>query len=79
MAERLRALFLNHTIICVWCRFQLRSGHIGDIAKDSQILSTKNNNVFVIFMFEILTNCYLMTSLILNNWAQYYRELKSLA
>ena len=25
-------------------------------AKDSNILSTKNNSVFVIFMFEILTN-----------------------
>ena len=26
------------------------------MAKDSHILSTKNNSVFVIFMFEILTN-----------------------
>ena len=34
-------------------------------AKDFHILSTKNNSVFVIFMFEILTR-----SLILNNWAQ---------
>ena len=36
-------------------------------AKDSNILSTKNNSVrlFTIFLFEILT-----MSLILNNWAQ---------
>ena len=39
-------------------------------AKDSHIFSTKNNSVVVIFMFEILTDCYLTTSLILNNWAQ---------
>ena len=26
-------------------------------AKDSHILSTKNNSVFVIFMFELLPNC----------------------
>ena len=40
------------------------------IAKDSHILSAKNNSVFVIFMFEILTNRSLTMSLILNNWAQ---------
>ena len=40
-----------------------------NIAKDSHIFSTKNNSVFVIFMFEILTNRYLTTLLILNNWA----------
>ena len=34
-------------------------------AKDSHILSTKNNNVFVIFMFEILMNRYLTMLLIL--------------
>ena len=28
------------------------------------------NSVFAIFMFEILTNCYLMMSLILNTWPQ---------
>ena len=40
------------------------------IAKDSHILSTKNYRVFVIFMFEILTNRELTMPLILNNWAQ---------
>ena len=39
------------------------------IAKDSHILSTTNNSVFVIFKFEILTNHYLTISLILSNWA----------
>ena len=39
-------------------------------AKDSYIFSTKNNSVFVILPFEIFTNCYLTTSLILNNWPQ---------
>ena len=39
------------------------------MAKDSHILSTKNNSVFVIIMFEILTNHYLKMSLIFNNWA----------
>ena len=38
------------------------------LAKDSHILSTKNNSVFVIFMFEILTNRLLTSSLFLNNW-----------
>ena len=41
-------------------------------AKDSQIFSTKNNSVYVILMFEILTKRYLTTSLVLNNWAQVY-------
>ena len=40
-------------------------------AKDSHIFSTKNNSVFVIFMFEILTKRYLTTPLVLNNWALY--------
>ena len=40
------------------------------MAKDSHILSTKNNSVFVIFMFEMLMNRKLTMSLILNNWAQ---------
>ena len=44
------------------------------MAKDSHILSTKNNlqtnGVFVIFMVEILT-----MSLILYNWAQMFRIL----
>ena len=39
-------------------------------AKDSQILSTKNNSVFVILPFEILKKRYLTMLLILNNWAQ---------
>ena len=38
-------------------------------AKDSHIFSTKNNSVFVILTFEILTKRYLTTSLVLNNWA----------
>ena len=40
------------------------------MAKDSHILSTKNNSVYVILPFEILTNRLLTTSLILNNWLQ---------
>ena len=39
------------------------------MAKDSHILLTKNNCVFVIFMFEVLKNHYLTMLLILNNWA----------
>ena len=39
-------------------------------AKDSHIFSTKNNSVFVILMFEILTKRKLTTSLVLNNWVQ---------
>ena len=38
-------------------------------AKDSHIFSIKNNSVFVILMFEILTKRLLTTSLVLNNWA----------
>ena len=38
-------------------------------AKDSHIFLTKNNSVFVILMFEILTKRLLTTSLVLNNWA----------
>ena len=44
-------------------------------AKDSHILSKKSNCVFVIFMFEILTNRQLTTSLILNNWDLYGNNL----
>ena len=40
--------------------------------EDSHIFSTKNNGVFVIFMFEILTNCEITTSLVLNNWPLMY-------
>ena len=39
-------------------------------AKDSHIFSTKNDSVFVILMFEILTKRKLTKSLVLNNWAQ---------
>ena len=39
-------------------------------AKDSHIFSTKNDSVFVILMFEILTKRLLTTSLVLNNWPQ---------
>ena len=50
--------------------FLLENVRILCIAKDSHILSTKNNSVFVIFMFEILTNRYLITMpLVLNTWA----------
>ena len=45
-------------------------------AKDSHILSTKNN-VFVILPFEILTNRDLTTSLILNNCTQIFRQKKN--
>ena len=48
-------------------------------AKDSHIFSTKNNSVFVILMFEILTKRYVTTSLVLNNWAQYSGEIICLA
>ena len=41
------------------------------IAKDSHILLTKNNSVFVILMFEIVTNRLLTMSLIFN-WAHMY-------
>ena len=41
----------------------------------SHIFSTKINRVFVIFVFEILTNRYLRMSLILNNWALVFRPL----
>ena len=40
------------------------------MAKDSHILSTKNNSVVVIFMLENSTNRSLTMSIILNNWAK---------
>ena len=43
------------------------------MAKDSHILSTKNNSVFEIFMFVILTIHYLMMSLNLNSWDLEYK------
>ena len=45
-------------------------------AKDSHILSTKNNNVFVIFMFEILTND-IINSLFLNLFQPTVLEVKN--
>ena len=38
----------------------------------SHIFSTKNIDIFEILTFEVLTNRSLMTSLVLNNWAQLY-------
>ena len=55
----LRALFLvfcwkNVRIICT--------------AKDSHIFSAKNNSVFIMFTFKVLTKYYITTLLISKNW-----------